>query len=814
MLSPIDPAQYAIHPPSADLRWPLPRKRPTRPHAKSPPAAAEAANPATREVSTCLPALIPSHWIRAPQMIRVIHDSGEGMQKEALAMVSSDVNFPKGHFPDYKIGPNNQIIDPEETQEVVPFKEIVVKETAQLLEQRRRLSVRDLKEKFEKGLFGASKLSEEAKRRETASLDRQVLLKKLRDVLDTLKGCVAGRNRDDADEAMSLVEALAVQLTQREGELIYEKAEVKKLASFLKQYVQFLMATEDARKVAEEERALALGEIEKARAAVAKVKKGLQEHDVSSSSREEEEIEELRKEVREARRMKMLHQPSNLCGSPRGGGNAAAKAVFWQARKGLSYTLAFETDRDRNAAIMLARKFASNCNITLTELAGVAVAVLAGGKEGSRAARLHSFFASVLSGLFGQDVGEEGMATRNQNAVAAPQLQNRGNVAALGKQKAAVAGRPDAKNRRALGDIGNVVNVRLPEGKPLQQAPVGRPVTRNFGAQLLKNAQANAAANKQKAIAPAAVARPAPRQARKAPVKPAPPPPEHVIEISSDSDESMKQQSEGSASSVRKCSRRKVINTLTSVLTARSKVACGITDKPRQVIEDIDKLDGDNELAVVDYIEDIYKFYKVAENECRPCDYVDSQVEINSKMRAILADWMIEVHHKFELMPETLYLAMYVVDRYLSMQPVLRRELQLVGVSAMLIACKYEEIWAPEVNDFILISDSAYTREQILSMEKGILNRLQWNLTVPTLYVFIVRYLKAAASADIKSDKEMEHMAFFFAELALMQYGLVTSLPSMVAASAVYAARLTLKKSLLWTDTLKHHTGFTEPQLM
>jgi G2/mitotic-specific cyclin-B, other len=67
-------------------------------------------------------------------------------------------------------------------------------------------------------------------------------------------------------------------------------------------------------------------------------------------------------------------------------------------------------------------------------------------------------------------------------------------------------------------------------------------------------------------------------------------------------------------------------------------------------------------------------------------------------MRAILAGWIIEVHHKFELMPETLYLTMYIIDQYLSLQPVLRRELQLVGVSAMLIACKYEEIWAPEVH--------------------------------------------------------------------------------------------------------------------
>lgn len=152
-------------------------------------------------------------------------------------------------------------------------------------------------------------------------------------------------------------------------------------------------------------------------------------------------------------------------------------------------------------------------------------------------------------------------------------------------------------------------------------------------------------------------------------------------------------------------------------------------------------------------------------------------------MRAILVDWIIEVHLKFELMPETLYLTMYIIDQYLSMQPVLRRELQLVGVSAMLIACKYEEIWAPEVhkklpslyaifpvllskfflnsfmcalqvNDFILISDSAYSREQILSMEKGILNKLEWNLTVPTVYMFLLRFLKASTLGN-KVDKEV-----------------------------------------------------------
>lgn len=85
------------------------------------------------------------------------------------------------------------------------------------------------------------------------------------------------------------------------------------------------------------------------------------------------------------------------------------------------------------------------------------------------------------------------------------------------------------------------------------------------------------------------------------------------------------------------------------------------------------------------------------QDEGRVHDYMDAQPEINEKMRSILVDWLTEVHRKFQLMPETLYLTLNIVDRFLSREVVPRRELQLVGISSMLIACKYEEIWAPEV---------------------------------------------------------------------------------------------------------------------
>ena len=99
------------------------------------------------------------------------------------------------------------------------------------------------------------------------------------------------------------------------------------------------------------------------------------------------------------------------------------------------------------------------------------------------------------------------------------------------------------------------------------------------------------------------------------------------------------------------------------------------------------------------------------------CGYMIHQTDINEKMRSILIDWLVEVHLKFKLVPETLFLTVNLIDRYLERKVVMRNRLQLVGVSAMLIACKYEEIYAPEVRDFVFITDNAYTRDQIFLME-------------------------------------------------------------------------------------------------
>ena len=80
---------------------------------------------------------------------------------------------------------------------------------------------------------------------------------------------------------------------------------------------------------------------------------------------------------------------------------------------------------------------------------------------------------------------------------------------------------------------------------------------------------------------------------------------------------------------------------------------------------------------------------------------------------------------------------------YLQVQPVSKSKLQLVGVTSMLIAAKYEEMYPPEIGDFVYITDNAYTKAQIRSMECHILRRLDFSLGKPLCIHFLRRNSKA-----------------------------------------------------------------------
>ncbi|CAA7026019.1 unnamed protein product [Microthlaspi erraticum] len=254
-----------------------------------------------------------------------------------------------------------------------------------------------------------------------------------------------------------------------------------------------------------------------------------------------------------------------------------------------------------------------------------------------------------------------------------------------------------------------------------------------------------------------------------------------------------------------KSKRRK---SFTSLLVAGSKFdeKNGEAAQPEK-LPNID--DASNQLEVAEYVDDIYQFYWTSE-ALNPAlgYYMSSQSGVSPVTRGILINWLIEVHFKFDLMHETLYLTMNLLDRYLSQVPVQKSEMQLIGLTALLLASKYEDYWHPRIKDLISISAESYTREQILGMERTMLKQLKFRLNEATPYVFMLRFLKAA-----QSNKKLEQLAFYLIELCLVEYEALKFKPSLLCASAIYVARCTLRTTPVWTALLNKHTHYNVSQM-
>mmetsp|Transcript_9423 Transcript_9423/g.19814 ORF Transcript_9423/g.19814 Transcript_9423/m.19814 type:complete len:377 (-) Transcript_9423:325-1455(-) len=225
--------------------------------------------------------------------------------------------------------------------------------------------------------------------------------------------------------------------------------------------------------------------------------------------------------------------------------------------------------------------------------------------------------------------------------------------------------------------------------------------------------------------------------------------------------------------------------------------------------DDIDERDSDDPLCVTSYVQDMYEHFRLKESSTsvRP-GYMQQQPQITENMRAILVDWLVEVHNKFKMVPETLYLTVNIIDRYLERNQVTKGKLQLVGVTALLIASKYEEIYPPELRDLVYICDRAYTKLQILNMEETILKSLQYQVTIPSAHAFLVRYLKAA-----HADRKIVQLSCYILDGTLQRYDLLKYLPSELASAAVLIARMMVGRNA-WSPTLLEYANYREEDIM
>jgi len=176
------------------------------------------------------------------------------------------------------------------------------------------------------------------------------------------------------------------------------------------------------------------------------------------------------------------------------------------------------------------------------------------------------------------------------------------------------------------------------------------------------------------------------------------------------------------------------------------------------------------------------------------------QGEPTSKMRATLVDWLIEVSEEFDLVPETTFLSVYLMDRYLQNDIMSRKMLQLLGVTSLYIAAKFEEIYVPRIDEFCDITDNTYTVEEVIAMERQILQAVKFRICQPTAWTFVAQYLQVPKPGDA------DFLTSYLCELTLVDCTFNSFRPSRIAACSRMLGILLTGGS--WSSQLREHTGY------
>ncbi|WVR07423.1 hypothetical protein IAU60_004464 [Kwoniella sp. DSM 27419] len=222
--------------------------------------------------------------------------------------------------------------------------------------------------------------------------------------------------------------------------------------------------------------------------------------------------------------------------------------------------------------------------------------------------------------------------------------------------------------------------------------------------------------------------------------------------------------------------------------------------------DDVDMFDT---TMVAEYADEIFGHMEQLEESVMPNPrYMDFQTEIEWTMRTTLIDWLLQVHLRYHMLPETLWIAVNLVDRFLSVRVVSLVKLQLVGVTAMFIAAKYEEILAPSVDEFVYMTENGYTKDEILKGERIILQTLDFTISSYCSPYSWVRKISKADDYDIQTRT----LSKFLMEVTLLDHRFLRCKPSMIAAIGMYLARKMLGND--WDQAFVFYSGFTESQLI
>lgn len=215
-------------------------------------------------------------------------------------------------------------------------------------------------------------------------------------------------------------------------------------------------------------------------------------------------------------------------------------------------------------------------------------------------------------------------------------------------------------------------------------------------------------------------------------------------------------------------------------------------------------------MLVAEYSGEIFGYFFDAETKSMgdPTYALNLQHEVNWNMRGVLIDWVIELHHMFQLLPETLFLTVNIIDRFLSTRTVVLSKLQLVGITSLFIATKFEEISCPTMQDFLFMTDNAVKEDELIKAERFILQILDFRLCYPNP----VNFLRRVCSNESKSNIHTRVLAKYFMEISCVDHRFIDVRPSKIAAASLWLSKKMLATGK-WNSNLSRLAGYTPEEL-
>lgn len=245
--------------------------------------------------------------------------------------------------------------------------------------------------------------------------------------------------------------------------------------------------------------------------------------------------------------------------------------------------------------------------------------------------------------------------------------------------------------------------------------------------------------------------------------------------------------------------------------------------KSQKYLSEFDSANKQDIQFVHEYISDIYSNYILSQHvNIPPIGFLKTQSCINEKMRSILVDWIIEIHYKFNLIEETLFLSVNILDRFLSKKQVGKKMLQMLACACILISSKYEEIYPPECRDFIYISENSFSVDDLKRLESDVLITLEYELIHVSALQFLNRlYLVSSKNKNPvllldkhkstrenpTEDEKIYFLSLYLLEMTLLDYSMLGFSNLNKSCACLLLARLIMEIKPPWTEELNYHTS-------